>query len=149
MTTVKPDTIVKQAQKKLNQTPRDTQITDQGFVLEHTYGDCVFVGYQLEEPIDEIETSEYAVAKLWRETETIGRGDPKIQTSKNTHLECKVYRMELPANPREDIEDVNLFIEHVVAKRIDEREYKEQICKGWINGYRLPNLEAQVREHLK
>lgn len=149
MKTVTPDTIVEEGEKKLRKHERDTRITSQGFVLETEYGACVFVGFQLEEPINEVDTCEYAVAKSWKEEETIGREEPRIETSKNTHLECKVYRMELPPNPKDSINDSDEFIKETIAERIDEGEYKERILKGWINGHRLPSLETQIRDNLK
>lgn len=107
------------------------ETTEEGFVLAHSRQQkrCTFVGLRESEGV-------YVVAKMFKKSETIGRGDPKIQTSKNDYVECQLYRMALDTPIRNTDEQVE-----AIAEKIDGKEYDEKIDTGYINGYRLTALK--------
>jgi len=118
-----PDVIRRTARKLQRNDPIETEVAEDGFVLQHSRNrqGCTFVGIQEA-------GGTYVVAKMFKKSEIIGRNDPKIQTSKNEYVECQLYRMEL-GRPTND--DVTV---EVIAASIDNKDYDEKIDTGYING---------------
>lgn len=137
--TFNPDLIRGIAQRLQNGQHIVTEAYNQagGFVLQHTNNrqGCTFVGLQ------EQGTDVFVVAKMFKKSETIGRNDPKIQTSKNEYVECQLYRMVLDTPIEETDEQVE-----AIAETIDNEEYEEYIDTGYINGYRLTELRNVLED---
>lgn len=116
--------------------PITTESTDEGFVVQHSRNTdgCTFVGIRIAESV-------YIVGKMWKKSETIGRNDPKIQTSKNEYVQCDLYRLLLDKGIGDNDEEVKNL-----AAKIDGKDYEERIDTGYINGYRLKSLKRVLEE---
>lgn len=132
--------LIRQTARRIHGNDTVTLEADEsGFVLQHTHNrqHCTFVGLRESEGV-------YIVAKMFTKSETIGRNEPRIQTSKNDYVECQLYRMALDT----PIENTDAQVESI-ADTIDSKEYEEQIDTGYINGYRLTPLKRVLEDTFK
>lgn len=127
------DTIAEIARQVYHKEDLPLRVEDDGFVIQHMFGRCTFVGVR-----EEDET--WIVGKMWSETETINRNDARLQTSQSRHVKCRLFRVELP-----EPEFTNEYVEEI-ADRIDGKEYEDLIGTGYVHGYRCTPIEKVIEE---